>query len=106
MTLTNERAEVLSNYLHADVERAKLLLTLEPDKAVEKINQDGYDFTCEEINDFGEVIRTVASEEEFDEETLDSVSGGSITLGALVGAAFAVKVAYDVGRIIGKNAPW
>lgn len=105
--LTNERAELIANYLTSDKERGRHLLTLEPEEAVSKMNADGNDFTVEEIIEFGKQLQIVSTQdEELDVEDLDNVAGGSITLGGLLGAAFVVKVAYDIGKAIGKNAPW
>lgn len=106
MALTNERAEMLANYLTEDTQRAKELLILEPAEALKEINGQGYDFTLEELSEYGEAVRAASAEGELEAEALDDVSGGSVTLAALVGAGFAVKVAYDVGRTVGKNAPW
>lgn len=106
MALTTERAEAISTYLTDDKERAEILLGLSPEEATARINSAGYDFTVEEIEAFGEQLRAVCAQEgELDIDEMEQVSGG-IALSTLVGAAFAVKVAYDVGRIIGKNAPW
>lgn len=105
--LTNERAELIGNYLTADKERAAALLALSPEEAVAKMNADGNDFTVEEIIAFGATVRTVSAEEgELGADDLDDVSGGSVTLVTLLGVTFATKVAYDVGKVIGKNAPW
>lgn len=81
MVLTNERAELLSNYLAADKDHAEELLKLSPEEAMVKINADGYDFTTEEIAAFGkELTDSVArmnSGEELDADTLEQVAGGA-----------------------------
>lgn len=106
MTLTVERAELLAKYLTDNTDRAKAMLELTPEAAAEKINADGFDFTVEEIVEFGAQVRAAASQEgELGEDSLDEVAGGVGPL-AILGVAFAVKVAYDVGRVVGKNAPW
>ena len=105
--LTNERAELIANYLTADKVRGRSLLALEPAEAVAKMNADGNDFTVEEIMEFGKQLRELSAHEgELNAEDLDNISGGVVTIGTLLGAAFVVKVAYDVGKAIGKNAPW
>lgn len=80
MALTNERAELLSNYLTADKDRGAELLKLSPEEAMAKINADGYDFTAEEMTEFGkelaDIVAKMSSGEELDADTLDQVAGG------------------------------
>ncbi len=110
MMLTDKRAEMLSNYLISDKERAKELLDLSADEAQKRINADGYDFTIEEIKEFGQVIETAAKmqeqEGELDEDSLAEVSGGIVVTTALLaagvtlfaaGLTFGYKVARDRG---------
>lgn len=108
--ISQERLSLLVEYLSADEEKTSRLLQLEPEKALEKINSEGYDFTYDEIKDLGEELQEACAlanaNDELDVENLNNVSGGSVTLGALVGASFLIKCAYDVGKIIGKNIPW
>ena len=110
--LTKERAELLANYLAADQDRAQALLELSPEEAVAKINADGNDFTVEEVKEFGETLQKVTKTGELNENELEDVSGGvigtatAIAIAKVLGTGFACKVAYDVGKIIGKNAPW
>lgn len=100
MALTNERAELLSNYLSADKDRAEELLKLSPEDALAKINGDGYDFTAEEMNEFGkelaDMVAKVRSGEELDTDALDQVAGGGpvgvIAAGAVVGFAIGCAV--------------
>ena len=84
MNLTEERAELLVNYLGEDTDRTENLLQMTPEEAVEAINADGYDFTPEELKEFCETVqKTVAlrnSGGELDDEALDSVSGGGFRL--------------------------
>ncbi len=85
MTLTEERAEALAQYLADEKEDRSGLFELEASEAVEKINADGYDFTAEELREFAEIARKVVSEEgELDENSLDDVAGG----GFISGSAF------------------
>lgn len=106
MALTEARAEMLANYLTADKDRAAKLLGLSPEEALAQMNADGNDFTLEELGDFNEALKAALAEEgELDADALDDVAGGSAAL-TILGVGFAVKVAYDVGRTVGKNAPW
>lgn len=101
--LTNERAELLANYLTDDKERAKALLALDPQEAVAKINANGHDFSVEEITEFGNQMKAtvIAQEGELGENALDNVAGGVFVTGAVAGAV-AISVAY----IYAKKLNW
>jgi lactobin A/cerein 7B family class IIb bacteriocin len=80
--LTMERANMISDYLSQDAERTKELFNLMPSEAVEKINADGFDFTVEEITEYGENLKKIADKNgngELDANELDDVSGGLAT---------------------------
>ena len=110
MSLTNERSEKLATFLTADIDRAKTLLELTPEEAVEKINADGYDFTSEEIKEFGVQLQQVATlqneDGELSEDALSEVAGGVVISAAVLaagvtlftaGVTFGYKVARDRG---------
>ena len=78
MALTQERATKLRDFLNADAARAEKLAVLEPAEAAKEINAEGYDFTAEEIIEFGEAV-VKASSGELDTDALDDVAGGSAT---------------------------
>lgn len=104
MKMEEKRAEALSNFLTADAERAKELLSMEPADALVAINAEGYDFTIEELSEFGaEVRRVSALEGEISEENLEQVAGG---VAAVITIAFIGTVCFAVGQRIGKYAPW
>lgn len=86
MVLTNERAEVFAKYLTDDKDRANALLELTPEEAAERINADGFDFTAEEVKEFGENLKAAVAQQdgELDEISLDDVSGGLATAAAAV----------------------
>lgn len=107
MVLTNERAEKLANYLAADADRAKKLVDLPVDEAVKAINADGFDFSADELKDFGEVMQKVSSavgeNGELDEDALGNVAGGIVISAAVLGAGvtlftFGVGFGYKVAR--------
>ena len=104
MKMDEMRAEQLGKYLASDTEKAKKLLTLSPEEAMEAINAEGYDFTLEEINEYGAKIRRVSalSSDEISEENLEEVAGGV----GVITIAFVGTVAFAVGQRIGKYAPW
>lgn len=110
MILSNERAEKLSAYLTADIERAKTLINLSPEEAVAKINADGFDFSVDEIMEFGEQLQKVAASQsedgELSEEALSEVAGGVVIAAGVLaagvalftaGVTFGYKVARDRG---------
>lgn len=108
MVLTNERAEMLANYLMGDSDRAKELLAKSPEDAMKEINADGNDFTVDEIVAFGEQVKSVmanANEKgELAESALDNVSGG---LAFSIGAAFAIGTfAWQVGWSMADRHGW
>lgn len=73
--LTQERKNIISGILNEDKQRAKELLALEPSEALIEINKLGYNFTIEEIKEFGKVTK---DSNELDFELLESVSGGAV----------------------------
>ena len=88
MILTAERSELLSNFLIQDKERAYGLLEQEAEVAVAKINSYGYDFSVEEVQEFGkQLLQSMNQSGELSEESLESVSGGVLVLPAGVLAA-------------------
>ncbi len=99
MGMSNERIETLANYLISDKERAQTLLQLSPEEATVRINKDGFDYTVDEIVEFGEKCRKLANNEELKEEDLKDVAGGGwgrsvaiVVAGAVVGGAIAAAV--------------
>ncbi|MCL1918663.1 MAG: class IIb bacteriocin, lactobin A/cerein 7B family [Peptococcaceae bacterium] len=99
MTLTEERAAILSELLTADTERGSILLTLEPAEALAQINALGNDFTLEEINEYGEVMKAVLeSQGELDDDALDNVAGGAVPV------AVAAAPALTWGIVAGASA--
>ncbi|GHU49178.1 hypothetical protein FACS1894127_1790 [Clostridia bacterium] len=85
--LTQERADVLTEFLSSDRERAKKLLALSADEALVQINELGHDFTIVEVNEYGKALEAVVVQGgELDINVLDNVAGGIVfTTGALIG---------------------
>ena len=97
MNLTNDRTEKLASFLSSDLDRAKSLLTLTPEEATTKINAEGFDFTVEEVVEFGKLLQTAASSSdngELSEEELGDVAGG---IGVVAGALIALGAGILVG---------
>ena len=57
MNLSAERVYALTKFVCTDKDRAKELLTMNPEVAAQKINAHGYDYTADEIRDYGRAIR-------------------------------------------------
>lgn len=112
MILTAERSELLSNFLIQDKERAYGLLEQEAEVAVAKINSYGYDFSVEEVQEFGkQMLQSMNQSGELSEESLESVSGGLVvTAGvlaagvALFGAGLSASVA--IGIAVANKKGW
>jgi hypothetical protein len=103
MVLTKEKAEILSGVLSSDTARGATLLTLEPSEALTQINALGNDFTLDEINEYGSVLRAVGQGGELSVDALDEVAGGviaTVVLTAIVAASSLIS--YNIS----KNAPW
>lgn len=106
MVLTNERAEILANYLKENVERSKELADLSPEEAVKSINADGFDFTADEVKEFGDNLKmAVLHADELGEENLDEVSGGLVAAAAGVYLT-CVSIGVTLGICAGSNWKW
>lgn len=107
MILTEERAKALVDYLSADEERMNKVAELTPAEAMKVINADGFDYTVEEIEEFGKEIQLAVAksgEGELDADSLDDVSGG---VAIAVGTAVALfGVGYKMGTDCAKKWGW
>lgn len=91
MTMTIERTQALADYLMTDKEKTQRIVELSPEEAVKAINADGYDYTVEEIEEFGLGLRAAYEEQkdEFSDSELESVSGGVVLSTVAIYAACA-----------------
>ena len=106
MALTNERAEKLAEFLKEDVERANNLIDMSPEEVVKVVNEAGYDFTVEEIVEFGENLKAAAAQAgELSEDNLDEVSGGLAAAAAAVYLT-CVSIGITLGVSAGTNWKW
>jgi hypothetical protein len=108
MTLTEERAKVLTEFLNAEEGLAKRLLLLEPNEALEEINAFGNDFSLEELNEYGDALKGAFAKGELDDELLDQVSGGALPAVIIFGVGV-VSGATAIGGGIGwmeRNNVW
>lgn len=104
--LTQERANLLASYLNSDIENAKQLFELSPADAAEKINTSGYDFSVEELTEFGVQLKKVietTQEGELSENALDNVSGGLVVEGVAISC---IALGFKIGSALAKNYGW
>jgi dsDNA-binding SOS-regulon protein len=109
MALTTERSEKLGKYLADNKDNAQALLELAPEQAVEKINADGFDFTADELKEFGEELKKAALQSEsgeLDAASLEGVSGGVITFAAAAAGIGIVMGGYALGKDIANRWGW
>lgn len=102
--MNNERIKAIAEALESNEGLRKAVLAMEPAEAAEALKKEGYDFTADELIEFGKLVSEATASGELDADSLDDVSGGVVTVATLLGAAFVTKVAYDVGKAIGKKA--
>jgi hypothetical protein len=97
MALTQERSIKLGQYIADHKDSAQALLEMAPEQAVEKINADGFDFSVDELKEFGEELKKAADAQqagELSEKSLEEVSGG---IGFVAGCAIALGCGILVG---------
>ena len=99
--LTQERANVLTKYLEEDINRTKVLFDLAAEDAAKKINESGYDFTPDELLEYGKALESAATKEELDAEDLEQVAGGLVTVS--VGIMVACGVGGAVAGFLAKK---
>ena len=98
--LTQERADILTNFLSADTAKAEALLNMEPVDALAQINAVGFDFTIDELMDYARALKVAKADGELTSDELDDVSGGF----GLVAAGCCIVGGIVLG--IACNAKW
>ena len=101
--MTKERIQTIADALSKDDAERKALLDMEPADAAEKLKDKGYDFSADELIEFGKVVAEAMESEELDDSRLENVSGGGVSILVLLGVTFGTKVAYDIAKEIGKR---
>lgn len=100
MILTEDRAKLLADYLMEDQEKAKRLLEMAPEVAVKEINGAGYDFTVEELIEFGDAMSLSVSKGELSDEELSNVAGGlGLVATYCIACGIAAACGYGVKRL-------
>ena len=102
MALTNERIQAIGTALENEQLR-KEVLDMEPAAAAERLNEEGNDFTADELIEFGNFVSEITKGGELAAEDLDGVAGGVGPL-AVLGIGFFVTVCYEAGKAIGNKA--
>lgn len=101
--MTKEKIQAIAEALEKNDDLRKAVLAMGPAEAAETLKKEGYDFTADELIEFGKLVADATAESELDVDALDDVSGGAVTALTILGVGFAIKVSYDVGKAIGKN---
>lgn len=111
--LTEQKADLLNDFLTKDAERGKALLELSPEKALEIINAEGLNCTLEDLNDYCAALKIYVAQknegEELTDEALENVAGGLIITTAIcVKVGLGLLACYGVGAGIGiaAGAKW
>lgn len=110
--LTQERADILTDFLTSDADRAKKLFEMEPEAALAEINAADHDFSLDELMEYCTAFKLgVAQSEdgELSEEALMGVSGGLVITTALcVKVGLGMLACFGVGAGIGiaAGAKW
>lgn len=91
--LSEARMNEIVTAMGTDEDEIKKLIEMTPEAAAAEFAAKGYNFTAEELVEFGDSLMASVSNGEINEDDLDKVAGGSV-----VGAVFLV------GVIIGMTA--
>lgn len=92
--LTQEKANVLSDYLAKDEARASEIIAMDTADAVKALGADGIEITAEELAEYASAVEEAKAQSgELNEDALENVSGGCLGLAIGVGVGVAV-VAY------------
>ncbi len=96
--IAESRINEIALAMGTDENRIKALVELSPEEAAAELNKQGYNFTTEEIIDFGAyIVNTTKAKDEVDEEMLEQVSGGSVTAAVFVAGVIIGMVANKKG---------
>ena len=90
--MKKERIEEISKALMADEGKIKEMFELTPEEAAKSFAAKGFDFTAEELVEYGDLLtkakENAAASGELDEGQLDDVAGGGAVVALLAGIAF------------------
>lgn len=101
--LTQERADLLTKYLEEDQDRAKNVLSLEVEAAAKEINRSGYDFSVDELTEYGNALKLATAQGELNEDDLENVSGGVVVTVSVGIMAACIAGGFVAGFVTSKN---
>lgn len=80
MDVNNDKLEALAIYMDENPKRAEYLVTLPAEEAVAKINEDGFNFSCDELRVYARELDKLLPNQngELDEESLENITGGGV----------------------------
>lgn len=93
--MTNERIEAITKALTADESQISALFEMEPAEAAAKLAEKGYNFTADELVEYGKLLdqakkNAEGANGELDEDALENVAGGAVGLVTVALAGVAV----------------
>lgn len=90
--MTKERIEEISKALMEDESKIKEMFEMTPEDAAKAFAEKGFNFTAEELVEYGDCLTKVKAHAETNDELsegqLDDVAGGSAVATVLFGIAF------------------
>lgn len=99
--LTQEKANIITEFLSKDIEYTKTLLDMEPEEVLAKLQAAGIDCELDELVKYAEALNSavaMSQKAELDEDDLEQVAGGvAITAGLVLGLAGCLAGGAAVG---------
>lgn len=99
--LTQDKANLITEYLSKDIEYTKTLLDMEPEVVLAKLQAAGIDCELDELVEYGKALNSAVAmnqKSELDADDLEQVSGGVvITAGLILGLAGCLAAGAAVG---------
>ena len=101
--LTQEKTNLITEYLSRDIEYTKTLLDKAPEEVAAELTAAGIECSVEEIVAYGKALDSAVASlqsDELDESSLDQVAGGVVITGTLIlGLAGCLAAGAAVGGI-------
>lgn len=99
--LTQEKANLITEFLSKDIEYTKTLLEMEPEAVLAELHAAGIDCELDELVEYGKILNSavaMSQKAELDEADLEQVAGGvAITAGLILGLAGCLAAGAAVG---------
>ena len=103
--LTQEKADLITEYLSKDIEHTKELLDAEPEVVLAELKASGIECELDELKEYGEALNSavaLSQKGELSEDELNQVAGGepiTITAGLVLGLAGSLVAGAVVGGL-------